>query len=295
MTMPPKTLLAATDFSPRGDFAVQRAARLASRQRARLEIVHVLRGLGSTAWWSESLRDDEDEAVVRRGREQLQELARKVSAEHGIDVATTQLRGSVAATLAAHASQAQSPVIVVGATGAGTVARRLLGSSTQAILQTSSVPVLVVRNRPDGDYRKVVFATDFSDAAEAAITEGLALAPGANTVFFSALDVSRARVEPAFGLDELARATKLQEAREAVRDRLGTLAARMGHDGAGIVVRDGRASEELPMLVHEVGADLLALGSESHPALERWMLGSTSAHAVAESECDVLVVPHRAS
>ena len=67
-----------------------------------------------------------------------------------------------------------------------------------------------------------------------------------------------------------------------------------GHDGAGIIVRDGRASEELPVLVHEVGADLLALGSEPHPALERWMLGSTSAHAVAESESDVLVVPHRA-
>lgn len=294
MTTSPKTLLAATDFSPRGDFAVHRAARLAARLRARLEIVNVLHGLGSTSWWSESLRDDEEEVLARRSREQLRDLAGKLSTAHGIDVATTQLRGSVAASLAAHSGKTQAPVIVVGATGAGAVARRLLGSSTQAILRGSSVPVLVVRNRPDHDYRKVVFATDFSDAAEGAITEGLALAPGANTVFFSALDMSRTRIEPAFGLDELARASKLQEAREAVRDRLGTLAARMGHDGAGIIVRDGRASEELPVLVHEVGADLLALGSEPHPVLERWMLGSTSAHAVAESECDVLVVPHRA-
>lgn len=295
MTTSRKTLLAATDFSPRGDFAMQRAARLASRQHARLEIVHVLHGLGSTSWWSESLRDDEEEVVASRSREQLHDLAQRLSAEHGIDVATTQLRGSVAATLTNHAAKTGASVVVVGATGTGAVARRLLGSSTQAILQTSSVPVLVVRNRPGDDYRKVVFATDFSEAAEAAITDGLALAPEANAVFFSALDVSRSRVEPAFGLDELSRATKLQEAREAVRDRLGTLAGRMGRDGAGIVVRDGRASEELPVLVHEVAADLLCLGSEPHPALERWMMGSTSAHAVAEAECDVLVVPYRAS
>lgn len=295
MTTSPKTLLAATDFSPRGGFAVERAARIAAHHKARLEIVHVLQGLGSTPWWSESLRDDEEEVLVRRSRAQLQELAGRLSGSHGIEVTTTQLRGSVAPLLAAHAAKVHASLLVLGATGAGAVARRLLGSSTQAVLRSAAVPVLVVRNRAGDDYRKLVFATDFSDASEAAISEGLALAPGANTVFFSALDMSRHLTEPSLGLDELERATKLQEAREAVRDRLGTLAARMGHDGAGVVVRDGRASEELPLLVHEVGADLLCLGSEPHPALERWMLGSTSAHAVAEAECDVLVVPTRAS
>jgi len=295
MTTSPKTLLAATDFSNRGDLAVRRAARLASRHKARLEVVHVLHGLGSTAWWSESLRDDEDEVLARRSREQLQELATALATEHRIEVATTQLRGTMAAALTAHAAQTGARAIVVGATGAGAVARRLLGSSTQAVLRSSSVPVLVVRNRPDHDYRKVLFATDFSDGAEAAITEGLALAQGANTAFFSALDVSRSRVEPALGLDDETRAAKLQEARERVRERLGTLAARMGRDGAGIFVRDGRASEELPVLVHEIDADLLCLGSEPHPLLERWVLGSTSAHAVAEAECDVLVVPHVSS
>ncbi|TXK65974.1 universal stress protein [Alkalisalibacterium limincola] len=295
MTTSPRTLLAATDFSARGDSAVRRAALLAAQHKARLEIVHVLHGLGSTAWWSESLRDDDDEVLARRSRERLQDLAKRLSAEYGIEVATTQLRGSVAAVLTAHAAKTHARMIVLGATGAGAVARRLLGSSTQAVLRSSHVPVLVVRNRAENDYRKVVFATDFSEGADAAVTEGLALAPGANTVFFSALDAPRSRIEPALGLDELTRATKLQEAREATRDRLGTLAARMGHDGAGIIVRDGRASEELPVLVHEVGADLLCLGSEPHPALERWMLGSTSAHAVAEAECDVLVVPHTSS
>lgn len=295
MTTSPKTLLAATDFSAHGDLAVERAARLAARRHARLEIIHVLQGLGSTPWWSESLRDDEDEVLVRRSREKLQELAGRLSAGHGIEVGTTQLRGSMAPVLAAHAAKAGAPLLVLGATGAGAVARRLLGSSTQAVLRTSAVPVLVVRNRADHDYRKAIFATDFSDGAEAAISEGLSLAPGANTVFFSALDMPRHQMEPTLGLDNHTRATKLQEAREAIRERLGTLAARMGHDGAGIVVRDGRASEELPVLVNEVGADLLCLGSEPHPALERWMLGSTSAHAVAEAACDVLVVPHRSA
>lgn len=285
-----RIVLAATDFSHSGDQAVHRAARIARTLRARLEILHVVRGLGSTPWWSEALADDASDARARRGGEQLDILAANVSRDHGIEVRGIQRRGAIAECVASCAKETGASLLVVGATGSGAVAGRLLGSSTQAILRAASVPVLVARTGAQGDYQSILFAIDFSPASEAAVELGLGLAPSARSAFLTALDVPSGHVEPMLGSDATSRAEKVHEARGIARDRLGTLAARNGRDGAGILVRDGRPDAEIHHALLETDADLLCLGAHAKPLLERLVLGSTSAHAVAEAGCDVLVV-----
>lgn len=285
-------ILAITDFSPNAGRAARRAAQLALRHRCGLELMHVARSLGSTPWWAQPARTDgDDDPSIAHAREQLASQAKELSGRFGIEVGTRLERGSVAGQVHQRAGQADARLVVIGATGHGALARRLLGSTTQAVLQGSPCNVLVVRRPVDGDYTRVLFATDFSPQSEEAIHAGLALAPGAATVFFTALDLTRSDSLLAYGLSEHERADKLQEARTAVRDRLGTLAARVGHDGAGIVVRDGRAADMLPAAIEENQAQLLALGAHGRSGLERMVLGSTTLHAAAEAPCDVLVVP----
>lgn len=290
MSTSPRTILATTDFSDSGNRAVHRAARIARSLRARLEVLHVVHGLGSTPWWSESLADDASDGRARRAREQLETLVAHVAREHDVDASGTQRRGAIAECVASRAVETDASLLVVGATGAGAVSGRLLGSSTQAILRAAAIPVLVARTDSQDDYQRVVFAIDFSPASEAAVELGLGFAPGAKCLFLTALDVPAGHVESLLGTDATARAQRLHEAREFARDRLGTLAARNGRDGAGIRVRDGRPGVEIDEAVDEFDADLLCLGAHGKPLLERIMLGSTSAHAVAEARCDVLVV-----
>lgn len=286
-----RIVLAATDFSTRGNMAVHRAARLARASHCRLQVLHVVQGLGSTPWWSQTRAPDEDDALVRRTREQLDALVQQVREQHGIEAEGVQRRGSIATCVAEQAASGDARLVVVGATGAGALVRRLLGSSTQSILRSTGRAVLVVRRQADADYARVLFATDFSQTAQRAIEEGLALTPNAATAFLTALDASPDSHDLRLGVTDSERAEALQAARDAARDRLGTLAATLGHDGAAIIVRDGRPSEEVPRSAQAFEADLVCLGAQGHSALERLVLGSTSAHAVAEVECDVLVVP----
>lgn len=290
MNTPIRKVVAATDFSERAERAVQRAAQLAAAHDARLHLVHAAQRITPAPAWGGAGVDVwiDESRVVARLRDSLGRLAEAMAQRYGVQTSTELTEGS-AHRLASKPGDAD--LLVIGATGEGAIARRLFGSTAHAVVRHAHLPVLVVRLPVEGPYRRLLGATDLSADAETAIVRGLALAPEASLSLLTALDVPRVRIELIEGLNEAARATHVQQARENARKQLQQLAGRLGHPGAGIFVRDGRPSVELTRLAEDTEAELVCVGAHGKTRLEAGLLGSTSLHAATEASCDVLVVP----
>jgi hypothetical protein len=76
-----------------------------------------------------------------------------------------------------------------------------------------------------------------------------------------------------------------------VRAKLGRLAAELPASVKRIAlhVRLGKADVEIAQLASDLDADMVVVGSHSHTALERLLLGSVSASLVQNAPCPVLV------
>ncbi|MBB5015312.1 universal stress protein [Rehaibacterium terrae] len=291
-----RTILAATDFSAHAELATQRAGLLARDLDAGLELIHVHTGLGPGPIWSDpggGVLIDESR-IVENLRERLETVREALQRKYSITAHAIIQTGTVHRRVHERARDVQADLVVIGATGAGAIARRLFGSRAQTLVRTAQRPVLVVRQPVADAYRRVLVATDFSDDAERAARLGMTLAPEAAFTFLTTLDLPAHHSEPVMGLDETERAARLQAAREHARKQLRALADKHGHEASAILVRDGRAADELPDIAREIDAELLCIGAHGKSRLEAGLLGSTSLHAVAEAPCDVLVAPHRA-
>lgn len=163
MTMSGKPVLVATDLSARCDRAVDRAAMLANDWRARLKVVHVLEPGSKVA---------EDSALAK-------ETVRTVLPNPDADIDILLPKGSAPEEIARAASETGSAIIVTGIARYNHVGDYLLGTAVDHVIRHADVPVLVIKQRPRGPYRRMLAATDFSPPSRAALLKAAELFPDA--------------------------------------------------------------------------------------------------------------------
>jgi nucleotide-binding universal stress UspA family protein len=84
---------------------------------------------------------------------------------------------------------------------------------------------------------------------------------------------------------------RLEKAAKTAKDESVTLLAKLGLNG-GVSVERGAVADTI-MKYAERGAGLLSIGSRGLDALDRFMLGSISNHAIHHAPCSVLVLKER--
>ncbi len=84
---------------------------------------------------------------------------------------------------------------------------------------------------------------------------------------------------------------RLEKAAKAAKEESVALLAKLGLSG-GVTVERGAVADTI-MKYAERGASLLSIGSRGLDALDRFMLGSVSNHAIHHAPCSVLVVKER--
>lgn len=293
MNTPLERILAATDFSEQAWRALERAARLARQHNARLVLIHAFEHVPLIPAWGDPGGGAwvDEEALLDSTRAHLERVRDKLAEAHGIAIDASVEVGAVHRQIAARADGMDADLVVIAASGASGLARRLFGSSAQSIVRTSRHPVLVVRRPAEHDYRRVLIGTDFSVDAEHAARFALRLAPEAKVCLSHSLEQSAVRISAPLGLEDSEREAHLARAREAAGQALRTLAAELGRASADTRVFDGHASQTLVELAQEWEADLLAIGAHGKSRLEAGLIGSTSLHAISDAGCDVLVTP----
>lgn len=298
-----KRIVLATSTSPACDNAAKVAFDLASRNKARLFVFHVLgvpsRGFSQTV---RDLRTGEEEHHDADYRDWVTEEIRQVYAyqleNYGPPDVTLQVAAGVPHTeILRFARQENADLIVMGANTrdddpGATRLRSIIGNTMQRVARASRCPVLIV-NRPCTTcwnlFSNIVFCTDFSKASDAAFAFALKTARsiGAKLYLFHACDLSAQPMGVFAGQVEIER--RIEKARALMNERY---IAKMGDfDNYQAEVWEGAPYVEILKYAREKQADLIVMAhhtSEVDP--ESAELGSTVEQVVLRSACPVASV-----
>lgn len=279
-----KSILVATDFSADARNAALRAARLARELGfARGVLLHVPPEL--------PLEVELELRAAAAMERALEALSAEVAAEGGFALEPRIASGTVVAAIAAAAPDFD--LVVLGARGVNPLRDLAIGSSAERLVRKCPRPVLVVRNRPEAAYGRVMVPVDFSPDSQAALALAAKLAPAADFKLVHAYEV------PFEGKLSIAGASQEDieryraHARQNASGKMDALLATAG-------LPPGRASRVIaraypPRLIQDTAsaarADLIAIGKHGGSMLEDLLLGSVTLHTLAAATCDVLVVP----
>lgn len=287
------TLLAATDLSAPARHAVERGFRLAAAIGARYSVLHALE-LDAMDAMREWLGADIDE-VKRKLEDQAREtLAQQLATgTHQIAADALIVSGAPLATIIEHAAALDADLLIMGAHGDDFLRHLTLGSMASRLLRkTTRHPMLVVKQVPHEDYRRVLIPLDFSPLSVRAIRFVRTLAPDAELILMHAFEAPFEGKLTYAGVD----ASVLQRYRDGAQaDALRRL--RHTAEQAGLDIGDytplvihGDPSLQIVEQEQERDCDLIAIGKQGMHVTEELLLGSVTKHVLAESQGDVLVI-----
>ncbi|MGQ3050699.1 MAG: universal stress protein [Roseateles sp.] len=275
----------ATDLSARCDRALARAAQLADVWQSTLIAAHVV----SAAEVAHRERPTAGAPSWRRPEPWTQTLQRRLEADlsaEGIQAEPRVVIGAPEEVVQQAVANAAAGLVVLGVAKDSRMGRIQMGSTADALVRSSLVPVLNVRSRARDVYRHVVVTTDFSAPSLQALRLAACWFGAARLTVFHAYT-------PASGTDPGSEAE--ESWRAAVVEEFATYVADAGLPAATAasmerVIERGQPGALLADYITSTGVDLVVLGSHGRSGLARALLGSTAEHLLHSLDCDTLVV-----
>lgn len=273
--------LLATDFSDEAGWAARRAASIAAETGLRGALVHVLPA---------SLPPDLHASAALKAQQALSTVAAQLRAD-GASFEPRLLSGDFDTELARAASGFD--LIISGARGGDMLLDFAIERASMRIVRNSRRPALVVKRPPQGPYRRVLAAVDFSEPSRAAAAFGAQVAPRADFDFVHAFEVEFERSLRLVGVVESKVDQYRREAREkamaAMEEFLGRVP--VPRERAWPSLARGYAPKVILDRASESGADLIVIGKHAAGIVEHLLVGSVALQVLELARCDVLVVP----
>lgn len=298
-------LLIGVDGSHGSFEAVKLAARLVDRSRDQIAFYYspvdgpLKSGEGTSAEMLQRARQALADAVFAEARKRLPEpLAGDVHTivgtqkpAHGLMVAADSWRANA---------------IVVGARGLGPIQSLFLGSVSRQIVQTGTIPVLVVRpdTVPNDPAMRLLLAYHPASAErQAEATSMFAWPPGTQGHVIRVVESMLAGPLPAW-LEQQARdadaeamaqawveehAAEVQQQKAELTAYLQKLPTAFHHVSPLVV--EGHPADQILKTIKAEKIDLTIVGKTAGGVLKRMLVGSTSAQILNHAACSVLVVP----
>lgn len=185
-------------------------------------------------------------------------------------------------------------LIVIGTHARSGVARTFLGSTTDAVLRSSHIPVLTVRAAPAASkapFTSALVAVDDSEPSDAAVATAGRLAATVHTTLrlCTVIDLTLLYENAAtYGYDPTDLTADIRSEAQALLDAAARNPALAGATVTTEIV-EGRAAEAIPAAAHEDGVSLIIVGSHGRRGLRRLFLGSVAEHVVRNADVPVLV------
>lgn len=296
------TILVPLDGSPFSERALERAAAIARRTGARLDVVRVVPP-SARATVSQGLTrtDVQLDADIRRATaEALEQVVQRLTAA-GLKVSSALLEGDVVPQILARVADQRAGLVVLATHGHTGLRRALLGSVAAALVRECPAAVLAVRAR-EGDAPEttpvretVVLPFDGSerDADALELARMVAELVPADLVLLHVITpvVLPDRSDVA-AVDRVA----LRTQRAAAEEYLGRVAADLQADSIPASthsVPDPDPAEGIRRAAARVGAGLIAMVTRARGSSHLWSPGSVADRVLREGDRDVLLVRAR--
>jgi nucleotide-binding universal stress UspA family protein len=286
------------DGSSFGEQPLPLAIRIAERQRAELELVHVYETiLPYLTQGAPPLDPALDEDLRRDRRSYLDSVAKWVERSTSAKVTATLLTGTeVATTLVEHLAERRADLVVMATHGRGGLSRIWVGSVATDLVRHSDTPVLLMRPTESGSretkappFRHALLPLDGTPADEEAVEDAIAVAGDAG-VEFMLLHV----VVPVVYLAEPVDAALLSETaiESAMAQYLDEVASRIRARGFSVttgVATDPSPAHAIIELANARDVDLIAMETHARTGVSRLLLGSVTDKVMRAARVPVLV------
>lgn len=169
-------IMMAMDVSPVSDRAFERAWQLAQAHDAELTVMHVID--------EQILNYDDDygmeERLIANVEAKLKRHWARFPKAKAERIHLVVKVGSPWEDIIARAKKNNVDLMVLGLHRVNPLKDVFIGTTAERIIRHSHVPVLVVKDKPVGSYRKVLVSTDFSPCSSHALEAALDLVPKAD-------------------------------------------------------------------------------------------------------------------
>jgi nucleotide-binding universal stress UspA family protein len=297
-----RRILVGLDGSPLAESILGSVRALARRLGAEVSLLHVVHLPASFHAEGDVTLDGLVERERREAERYLHRIARELETA-GVTAHTAVAVGEPAAEIVRSADRDDVDLLALATHGRSGVQRWLHGSVADAVLHTTTRPLLLLRpslGAPPGAVERLIVPLDGSAIAEDALPTGRELARRLD-VPLELLGV----VEPvtlAFAGDPIAQTAfdyprMLAMLEEGTRAYLDAIAARERRDGLRVetTVRTGVAPDTIARVHAERPGSLLVIGSHGRTGWRAAVLGSVARRVVALSTGPVMVVRPRAA
>lgn len=290
MSIPPRKILLATDFSARSDRAEARALALAHQYDCKLLVVHVLERQPKTRLARRtrfSPQSRPDNRLIESAKRQLLNAL----VQGGNRVAVRIEEGHPSKTVLRIAREEGCDLIVTGVARNEMLGRFTLGETVDELMRDSPIPLLIVTDRVHGPYNNIVVASDYSDASRQALEAAAAFFPD------RILRILHAHGAPGSYAVEDVESYREQMRLASRREYLAFLdTVNLPEEQRArfeVLIEGGNLTELLRDLVESSSIDLVVLGSRVRGFLPEAFVGSIAKRIVSSLPCDALVFRDR--
>jgi nucleotide-binding universal stress UspA family protein len=289
-------ILCPVDFSEPSKRALRHALAIARWHESELTVLYVEDVLLHAASVEASGYHDLPER-------QNQELREFVDDAGGGDrgVRTISDSGDAVSGILKRATRDASDLIVMGTNGRSGLARAILGSVTERVVQQASIPVLTIppaAELPESDglmpFDRILCASDFSPASGKALDLAIVMGQEADArvILFHALPpphvdsgITPVPFPTPAGIDWSER-----RADALARLKRGLPADAVFRCRPEPVVAEGHAADAILELAYREDVRLIVMGVQSRGALDRLIFGSTTRRVMQAAACPVLSI-----
>lgn len=211
-------------------------------------------------------------------------------------------QGDASSVIIQSAEDHSFDLIALASAARGAVGRLALGSVSDKVMRESTMPVLVVRQDPENEERKlptikrVIVALDGSDRAMLALPIAAALGKqmGAEIVLLTAVDLPQVvspvmGYAPAFSPDIYMQLE--DESTEAAHKSLDAAKAEIEHYGVTVTTQVTIGFAVDSIIDFATPEDLIVMTTRGQGGFKRWIMGSVAERLVRESPAPVVIVP----
>jgi nucleotide-binding universal stress UspA family protein len=182
-----------------------------------------------------------------------------------------------------HAEKSAAGLIILGVHREDALRRVVIGTTAERLIGFGSRPVLVVKNRPAGRYRRIVVGADFSSSARRAAAFAFELAPASDFHLVHAAPITAsarsASGSNAAGLEKIH--SDLRALLPSTEGHLAQVHPVVCYGPPIAVIRDA---------VMDVNADLVVVGAQRRSGLTRAIIGEIPEDLLAQPPCDIMAV-----